>query len=335
MCDIVFGTLLMKIFLLIIASNILIYSHLRSDEECDKSMLIITPLPDKDCENIRVFIEGAYPEYQVNFQHPDDTHQICLEDRKVLPELTPFFPTLLAEPHIIGYSAGYRSYDEIFKSTIPISIGDQFSLYRFDLDPCGSLYFGIEACVWAIFDARTKSLSLINSDYYVAIPFTYFYDAFSARLRIFHESSHLGDEFLLENPKVQRLNPSMEAIDLSVAYEPLDRLVFFAGYTRTIRSDESFRVKPNYLYYGFNYHLDFAKIEMFQVEGMPYVATYLSTHNMNKWICDKSIAIGYEWTKCYGKKVRAYILAHDGYSEDGQFGKRKSRFISIQLLYSY
>lgn len=312
----------------------------------NKCIIIYSDFAEVQCENILVYLELIYPEYQIYFEPlssycpkkskfegcPRFDHPF--EEQIFLPELNPFFPTLLAEPHIIGYSAGYRSADKTFKSTLPVSIGDQFSLYGIKLDPCHRLYFGIEACVWAIFEAKTKSLSLINADYYVALPFTYLSNQFSARFRVFHQSSHLGDEFLLENPRIKRLNPSMEAIDFAIAYEPLERLIFFGGYTKIIRSDESFTVRSN-LYYGFNLHLNYAKIQMFQIEGIPYIASYFSHQETNHWGCDKSLAIGYEWNKCFGKKVRIYFLAHDGYSADGQFARRRSQYISFQMLYSY
>lgn len=253
-----------------------------------------------------------------------------------LPELNPFFPTMLAQPHMLGYSIGVRSSDKIFKSSIPISIGDQFSLFQFKSFRHGHLYFGIEACVWAIFDARPKSLSLINADYFVALPFTYIYDRFSARLRLFHESSHLGDEFLLENEQILRVNPSMEVIDLSLAYEPIDQLQLFLGYARVIRSDDSYKIQPNSIYYGFNYYFsEFAKIRVFNLEAFPYVAAYFNNDENKDWGLDSSVAIGYQWDKSYGRKLRLYVMGHDGTSAEGQFAKRSSRYVSVNVMYGY
>ncbi|HEV8052123.1 MAG TPA: DUF1207 domain-containing protein [Parachlamydiaceae bacterium] len=255
-------------------------------------------------------------------------------DSSFLPEHNRFFPTMLAQPHIIGYSAGYRSYDKIFKATLPVSIGDQFSLFKFKINSCSSVYFGIEACVWAVFEAKPKSLSLINADYFIGLPLTYINRNFSARLRIFHQSSHLGDEFLLEN-QIVRKNPSMEGVDISIAYEPIDKLVYFLGYTRIIRSDDSFKVKPNSIYYGFNYFMDFAKIQTFSGEAIPYVAGYFINNENTHWDFDSSVAIGYQWEKYYGHKLRIYVQGHHGYSPDGQFARKKSKYISVNLLYSY
>jgi hypothetical protein len=218
---------------------------------------------------------------------------------------------------------------------LPVSIGDQFSLWQFRTFSYGRLYLGIEACVWAIFEAKPKSLSLINSDYYVAVPLTYIHDRFSARLRIYHESSHLGDEYLLENYHIVRKNPSMEAIDLSLAYEFCDNLTIFLGYSRVIRSDEGFKIKPNNLYYGFNYDLDIFKVNICEIQAVPYVSAYFTNLEDNDWELDSSIALGYQWNKSYGHKVRIYLEGHNGFSADGQFSKKRTNYVSMKLLYSY
>jgi hypothetical protein len=256
------------------------------------------------------------------------------EEGELLPELNPFFPTMLAQPHLLGYSIGYRSYDLIFKSTIPVSIGDQFSFYQFKLSR-GELYIGLEACVWAFFEAKTKSLSLINADYFVAIPLTYIKNRLSARLRLIHQSSHLGDEFLLDHPKIKRVNPSMEVVDLAVSYELLEGLVCFLGYARVVRSDDSFKVKPRSIYYGFNYFIKSAKIRILNVEALPYLATYFINNQNNHWKFDCSGAIGYQLDKSYGRKLRLYLEGRHGYSADGQFSKQKAKSVSINLQYGY
>jgi hypothetical protein len=262
------------------------------------------------------------------------TFDDSFEEGVFLPELSPFFPTMLAQPHILGYSVGYRRYDKIYKSLHPVSIGDQFSLYQFKIGSSARLYLGIEACVWAIFEAKTKSLSLINSDYYIAFPLTYIKNGFVARLRVYHQSSHLGDEFLMES-SIVRVNPSMEVVDLSLAFEPMDRYVFFVGYSRVLRSDESFKVKPNSVYYGINYYLNFFKIHIFNVEAVPYIAAYFLCQENNDWNLDSSAALGYQWDKSYGRKLRVYLMGHNGYSVEGQFAIKKTGYVSINLLYGY
>lgn len=259
-----------------------------------------------------------------------------IEIARILPEAPPFFPTMLAQPHIIGYSVGHRCYDKVFKmSCIPISIGDQFSLIHFPLKGEADLFFGIEACVWAIFEARASSLSLINADYYVALPFTYIYNRFSARLRLFHESSHIGDEYLLEHPFFCRVNPSMEVLDLSLAWLLRPNFTLFAGYSRALRSDLSHQMGPNNFYYGFNYYLDYFHMNMCNVRATPYFATFFTNHQHHNWEPNISLSFGYEWNKCYGHKLRLCLEGHKGFSAEGQFSKKRTKYVEIKMLYGY
>lgn len=273
---------------------------------------------------------------QPSCQENDFTDNVSNEEGEWLPEMSPFFPTMLAQPHLIGYSAGYRTYDKVFKtSCLPVSIGDQFSLYQIKTPYDGQLFFGIEACVWAVFEAKTKSLSLLNADYYVAFPLTYINNSFSMRLRLFHESSHLGDEYMLDHPEIFRLNPSMEVLDMSFAYSFEETLTTFIGISKVLRSDDSFRIKPYTIYYGFNYYLDFITFKICNLDATPYIATYFANLEEKNWRLDSSIAIGYQWNKLYGHKLRLYAEAHDGVSHEGQFSKQKTRYIAFKILYGY
>lgn len=308
--------------------------------------IIVSSWPNElSCEELQTFLEN-FPPYSVVFNKEHIPGQYTLEsttcynppfdEGDFLPEINFFFPTLLAQPHIIGYSVGYRSYEKMLNmSCLPISIGDQFSLFQFKSVHYGHLYFGIEACVWAIFEARTKSLSLINADYFVALPFTYLNDRFSARFRIYHQSSHLGDEFLLENDKIVRYNPSMEVADLSFAYEFNKKLTTFIGYSTVLRSDDGFKIKPNMFYYGFNFYMTNFIVNFFNGEATPYFSTYFTNLEDNDWRLETSLALGYQWTKSYGHKLRIYLEGKDGYSPDGQFSKQRTRYIALKLLYGY
>lgn len=140
---------------------------------------------------------------------------------------------------------------------------------------------------------------------------------------------------MLEHPRIKRVNPSMEGVDLALSYEPFEKFVYFFGYSRIIRSDDSFKVKPNCVFYGFNYFLNFAKIQIFNVEAVPYIATYFTNNENNNWKFDSSASIGYEWNKSYGHKLRIYIEGHHGYSWEGQFARKKSKYVSLNLLYGY
>lgn len=254
-----------------------------------------------------------------------------LQEGDWLPELSEFFPTMLADPRILGYSAGYRTYDSIFQTAlIPVSMGGRFTFYR-----SGYWHLGMEAGLWAVFEAKTKSLSLLNADYYIGIPLTYIHGDFTARLRIYHQSSHLGDELLVEREDIKRLNPSMEAIDLYLAYQCNPALTIFGGIGRVMRSDDSYKLQPHYVAYGFNYFFINYRHRFRSIDATPYFGLYCTNWEDNDWKFDVNAALGYQWDKRYGHKMRISLKAHDGFAAEGQFSKHRNRYLALELAYGY
>jgi hypothetical protein len=78
------------------------------------------------------------------------------------------------------------------------------------------LEFGLSGAVFAQFDLTRSSHDLINADYVVGLPVSYRRGPYAIRFRAYHQSSHLGDEFV-ENNQVQRLNLSFESFELLAA----------------------------------------------------------------------------------------------------------------------
>jgi hypothetical protein len=94
-----------------------------------------------------------------------------------------------------------------------VGIADHFPIARWGgPSPGEGLEVGLVGAVFAQFDLRSASFDLINADYLVGIPFTYRRSGFSVRLRPYHQSSHLGDEFVLRDDGVERQNLSFESI---------------------------------------------------------------------------------------------------------------------------
>ena len=69
------------------------------------------------------------------------------------------------------------------------------------------------------FDLSAPSSDLINTDYVVGVPLSWRSGGWSTRVRLYHQSSHLGDEFLLGGRGSIRLNLSFEELEALVSYD--------------------------------------------------------------------------------------------------------------------
>ena len=97
-----------------------------------------------------------------------------------------------------------------------VGIGDAFGLGRWNGGRAGDgVQLSLTAGVFAQFDLATSSYDFLNADYVVGLPLTIRRGGFSTRIRIYHQSSHLGDEYLLREPpdRQDRENLSFEAVE--------------------------------------------------------------------------------------------------------------------------
>ncbi len=95
-----------------------------------------------------------------------------------------------------------------------VGLGDSFGLFRWGGARAGDgLQIDLSGSIFAQFDLGTPSIDLINADYIVGIPVTIRSGGFGLRLRLYHQSSHLGDEYLLRAGEPQRENLSFESFE--------------------------------------------------------------------------------------------------------------------------
>src|SRR5205807_80787 len=82
----------------------------------------------------------------------------------------------------------------------------------------------IAAGVFSQFDLSSTTADLMNTDYLVGLPVAYRRGNTAMRLRVYHQSSHLGDEYMI-HAHAQRVDLSFEAAELLVARELADPLL--------------------------------------------------------------------------------------------------------------
>ncbi|RJP79238.1 MAG: DUF1207 domain-containing protein [Candidatus Zixiibacteriota bacterium] len=127
------------------------------------------------------------------------------------------FQPLLADPKQPLFRASLLLTRASFLNTFigAVGYGENIGIVRWTTTrpTAGSLQVSLAGGVFAQFDLASPSHGLVNADYLIGLPVTYGRGAVAARARIYHQSSHLGDEFLLrEQP--ERQNLSFEAVEL-------------------------------------------------------------------------------------------------------------------------
>jgi hypothetical protein len=147
------------------------------------------------------------------------------------------FAPLLADPRWPHFSAAYQSWHASeFEQVGSVSFGESFTLYRTALGEQAQIDFGVQAAVFAIFDLAQPSFDLVNADYQVAPVIAVRSGPLAALLRLEHQSSHLGDEYLLGSD-IDRINLSFETIDLLLSVQANEALRLYGGGGYVAHSD--------------------------------------------------------------------------------------------------
>ncbi len=255
------------------------------------------------------------------------------------PQSTILFAPLVASPREVTYSAAWRAGDHVVgKKAVAVSLGDDFPIFRWRnvFRWCGDLQIGIDACVWAVFNFQHVPhvdgtyCELFNSDYLLGFPLTYAVDRWSFRLRLYHISSHLGDEFLCNRPHFmhKRVNPSFEALDFFTSYQFSKNLRGYFGPGVILHSDRSFPMKTFYVEYGAELRVLGKKIDYHRLYGTPFLAIDIQNWQVRDWDFDITVKAGYEISKLagIGRKMRVYAAYHHGFSEEGQFFLERTQY---------
>ena len=102
-----------------------------------------------------------------------------------------------------------------------IGLADSFGLVRWGGGgaPGNGFHLALEGAVLAQFDLDTPSIDLINADYLVGLPLTWRRSGLAMRIRLYHQSSHLGDEYVLRGDEIQRENLSFESFEVLLSAE--------------------------------------------------------------------------------------------------------------------
>ncbi len=261
------------------------------------------------------------------------------------PQTTVLFLPLVASPRQVVNSIGYRGGDRVMgKKAGAVSLGDVFPLFRWiDVFPWhGDLQFDIESGIWSVFNFDPHpdiagGTELVNTDFYVGLPFTYAVNKWSWRFRVYHISSHLGDEFMVNHPGFDRKNPSFEAFDAYMSYQAYGWWRLYVGPGVILHSDKSFPMKYWYVEYGTEMRFWGTKMYYHRLYGTFFTGAHFRTWQRLKADFDGTFVFGYEWSKLQGvgRKIRLFAQYHKGFSLEGQFFRDRTQYGAILFSYGF
>ena len=239
------------------------------------------------------------------------------------------FDPLLADPRWPHFSAAYQRYlgDADFKDVAAVSFGETISLYRWDAPWKGQLETGLQASVFALFDLDTESHELINADYFVGFYGAHRYRDLQLLARVYHQSSHLGDEFLLRS-RVSRVNLSYEAVDVKGSWDLLDGALrpYLGG--GILFDREPADLARGFVQYGLEFRSPWTLAHGTLV---PIAAVDIGQREENGWRLDLSARAGVQFQalQVYGRSLAVMLEYFNGHSPNGQFFSQEIDYVGI------
>lgn len=256
------------------------------------------------------------------------------------PQNTVLFQPLVADPRQVTNAAAIRFNDNVIGNKVGVAMfGDDFIFFRW-LDVLrwhGDADIGIEAGIFSVFDLDHPQACMVNTDYYVSLLLTYAIDRWSWRFRLWHLSSHLGDEFLLANPGYHRCNVSDNGIDLFVSLQVNPALRLYLGIGDIIWEDQEFYTQPLYIEWGTEIRLFGCRDYFNRLYVQPFLAMHFRSWEENNFNVDQTYTCGIEWSKLryVGRKFRIFGEYHNGYCDEGQFVKLRSSYFALKTEFGF
>lgn len=216
-----------------------------------------------------------------------------------------------------------------------VGFGESFGLLRWQgWRPDQFWQAGISGAVQAQFNLDTPSMDLVNADYIIGFPLTVRSKDWSGRLRLYHQSSHLGDEYLLY-PRagaapVERINLSYEALEAWLGWD-WRGLRLFAGPTYILHSDTPLQRRS--VQAGF----DYTGPAFGGSPAHPYLSLFGNWWEEVDWDPSVSAQAGLTFASPYAGKRRFQIYGefHQGHLPFGQFFRQNAWFYGIGMSFGF
>ena len=250
----------------------------------------------------------------------------------------PLFDDLLADPRWPRLSASWLRYhqDDRFKNVGATSLGARIPFFNLDTAPLAGdkkWQFEVQAAAFSIFDMDGKSTDLINTDFQVAAALSWREGDTSAMTRIFHQSSHLGDEFLLANPAVKRMNLILNGVDVIYSLEYLDAYRLYGG-TGFLFDTNPDSFDPWHIRYG----LEYQSPRSFVAHWIrPIAAVDCQQGDETGWDLSLSLVGGVQLENPQRpiRQMRILLEYFNGNSPDGQFYPDTIEHLGVGLRVHY
>lgn len=197
-----------------------------------------------------------------------------------------------------------------------VGYGENFGLVKWLGErPGDGTQISLNAGLFAQFNLSTPSANLVNADYTVGLALSKRVGSWSGRLNVYHLSSHLGDEFILDDPNIERVNLSLIGAEALASYDWEHWRVYGGGGYLLHRNPED--IQRGLARVGMEYRATERLWEL----GRPVAGLDVHSIEAQDWDTGISFKAGFEFGQPEPGRRSARLLAeaYKGFAPFGQF----------------
>lgn len=212
-----------------------------------------------------------------------------------------------------------------------LGTGVSFGLYRRPGERPGEGWqVSIFGAVFSQFNLDASADDLINTDYRIGVPLTYKRAELSARVALWHQSSHLGDELILNGNAPQRVDLSIESVDFVLAWERGGWRPYAGGFY-LLRGPEGLHRS------GGQAGIDYASHAPLPGGARLVGGLDLKWFEETDWRVGASLKLGLEFGRRHPERRGITVLAeyYEGFSPFGQFYRDDVTAYGLALQFDF
>jgi hypothetical protein len=252
-------------------------------------------------------------------------------DIDLFPRPNEIFPLLIADPRHTQLSASYYRYNGL--NTSDIALGGSWGLTRWRTGTLQDWLWelDVEGMAYSQFEIGGGINEFETVDFFANIPVTVRRGDVSFKGTLFHESSHLGDDYIRATGN-EGYRSSNEGVRLQAAIEPRRYVRLYGGSTYLIH-DIPIRGP-----WAAQAGLEFFSDDMgwsTRVRTRLFFAQDFQSHQDVQWNVDSHTVAGlkFNFRESPTRAVRFQLGYFDGHSPFGQFYTQRARYTDVSLAF--
>lgn len=247
---------------------------------------------------------------------------------EVFPEPEKVFRQLEADPRRVQLGAAYYRLDG--KDRADAALGHSWGMTRWRTeDESWSWQWNVEAMAYSRFTLGGLLNAFETVDFVGNLPLAARHGRWSARAMLFHESSHLGDDYIRRTGD-QGFRYSIDGARLTLSVEPLDWLRAYCGATYLLHTipDPARRAAQA----GVELTSRAFGARLLRVFAAQDVQFREAVDFHGSWRLMAGVIVGVDGAP---RAMRAFVGRFDGYSSFGQLYRRRERYTDIGLRFQF